>query len=89
VLYVRGLAAPNTVNTMPEKTLLAFADHGQVAGVIPPNGGDAEQVLAAFQRAGFDLDQLAARLQEEGAKSFVSSWKDLMATIETKGKKLG
>ena len=89
VLYVRGLAAPNTVNTMPEKTLLAFADHGEVAGVLPPNGGDAEQVLAAFQRAGFDLGQLTAQLQEEGAKSFVSSWKDLMATIETKGKKLG
>jgi transaldolase len=88
-LYVSGLAAPNTVNTMPEKTLLAFADHGQVGGEIPRSGGDAEQVLAAFTRAGFDLAQLAARLQDEGAKAFVASWKELMGAIETKGKKLG
>jgi transaldolase len=89
VLYVSGLAAPNTIDTMPEKTLLAFGDHGRVDGVIPRNGGDAEQVLAAFHRSGFDLGQLAARLQEEGAKAFAASWKDLIATIETKGKKLG
>jgi transaldolase len=89
VLYVRGLAAPNTINTMPEKTLLAFADHGQVDGAIPREGGDAEQVLAAFTRAGFDLDQLAARLQKEGAESFVASWRDLMGSVESKGKQLG
>jgi transaldolase len=89
VLYVRGLAAPNTINTMPEKTLLAFADHGQVDGAIPREGGDAEQVLAAFTRAGFDLDQLAARLQKEGAESFVASWRDLMGSVESKGKRLG
>jgi transaldolase len=88
VLYVQGLAAPNTVDTMPEKTLLAFADHGQVSGAIPRDGGDAEQVLAAFNRAGVDLGQLAAQLQDEGAKSFVASWKDLVAAIENKGKQL-
>jgi transaldolase len=89
VLYVRGLAAPNTINTMPEKTLLAFADHGQLGGVVPRGGGDAKQVLAAFTRAGFDLGQLAARLQEEGAKSFVASWTGLMGALETKGRQLG
>jgi transaldolase len=89
VLYVRGLAAPNTVNTMPEKTLLAFADHGQVDGVIPRSGGDAQEVLAAFTRAGFDLERLAAQLQEDGAKAFATSWNGLMAAVETKGKQLG
>jgi transaldolase len=84
VLYVSGLAAPNTVDTMPEKTLLAFADHGEVSGVIPRDGGDAEQVLAAFNRAGVDLGQLSAQLQQEGAEAFVASWKDLMAAIESK-----
>jgi transaldolase len=89
VLYVRGLAAPNTVDTMPEKTLLAFADHGKLGGTIPRSGGDAQQVLGAFTRAGFDLRQLAARLQEEGAKSFAASWKSLMSALETKGMQLG
>jgi transaldolase len=88
VLYVQGLAAPNTVDTMPEKTLLAFADHGKVGGTIPRSGGDAKQVVAAFVRAGFELGVLAARLQEEGAKSFVASWKALMGTLETKGAQL-
>jgi transaldolase len=88
VLYVQGLAAPNTVDTLPEKTLLAFAEHGEVSGAIPRDGGDAEQVLAAFNRAGVDLGQLAAQLQEEGAKSFVASWKDLIAAIENKGKQV-
>jgi len=88
-LYVRGLAAPNTINTIPEKTLLAFADHGKVDGALPRDGGDAAQVLSAFTRAGFDLDELAARLQKEGAESFVSSWRDLMGAVESKGKQLG
>jgi transaldolase len=88
VLYVQGLAAPNTIDTMPEKTLLAFAEHGEVSGAIPRDGGDAEQVLAAFNRAGVDLGQLAAQLQEEGAKSFVRSWRDLIAAIENKGKQV-
>jgi transaldolase len=88
VLYVEGLAAPNTVDTMPEKTLLAFADHGRVGGAIPRDGADAEQTLAAFNRAGIDLGQLAAQLQEEGARSFEASWKDLMASIENKSKRV-
>ncbi len=85
VLYVQGVAAPNTVDTMPEKTLLAFADHGQVGRAIPRDGGDAEQVLAAFGRAGIDLGSLAYRLQDEGARDFVASWNELMTAIERKG----
>jgi transaldolase len=88
VLYVRALAAPHTIDTMPEKTLLAFADHGQVGAVVPRDGGDAEQVLAACNRAGVDLGQLAAQLQEEGAKAFAASWKDLVSAIENKGKRI-
>lgn len=84
-LYVSGLAAPNTVDTVPEKTLLAFADHGRVDRRIPRGGGEAEQVLAAFTRAGFDLGRLAATLQHDGAKSFASSWIALMAAIQKKG----
>jgi transaldolase len=88
VLYVEGLAAPNTVDTMPEKTLLALADHGKVGGTIPRSGGDAKQVLAACVRAGFELGVLAARLQDEGAKAFVASWKGLMGALEKKGAQL-
>lgn len=81
VLYVEGLAAPNTVNTMPEATLLAFADHGQVSGPIPPDGGDSAEVLAAYTEAGFDLNELAARLQSEGKQAFVDSWQALVSSI--------
>jgi transaldolase len=81
VLYVRALAAPFTVNTMPEKTLLAFADHGEVTNFLPADGGDADQVIARFAAAGVDIDRLAARLQSEGAEKFVGSWEDLMGTI--------
>jgi len=88
VLYIGALAAPNTVNTMPEETLLAFGEHGQVKGVIPRNGADCEQVLAEFGRVGIDVAKLGADLQTEGAKSFVDSWKDLMKAIETKSKAL-
>jgi transaldolase len=88
VLYIGALAGPNTVNTMPEETLLAFGEHGQVKGVIPRNGADYEQVLAEFGRAGIDVAKLGADLQTEGAKSFVDSWKDLMKAIETKSKAL-
>jgi len=84
VLYVKALAAPFTVNTMPEGTLKALADHGQMGAILPPDGGDCEEVLARFAKAGVDVEQLAATLQEEGAKSFVASWKELMAVIETK-----
>ncbi len=84
VLYVKALAAPFTVNTMPDATLNALADHGEIGASMPADGGDAETVLAEFARAGIDVDALAAQLQEEGAKSFVTSWNDLIAVIESK-----
>jgi len=83
-LYVHALAAPYTVNTMPEATLLAFADHGRVDAPIARDGDDSEAVLAQFARAGVDVVALAARLQEEGAAAFVKSWNDLLAVIETR-----
>ena len=87
-LYVGALAAPNTVNTMPDKTLLAFADHGTLEGVLSPDGGDCEDVLAAYEKAGISVSDLAAQLQKEGADSFVKSWQDLLQSIETKTKAL-
>jgi transaldolase len=84
VLYVEALAAPLTVNTMPEATLRAFADHGAVRAPIADDGGDADAVLAEFARAGIDIDALAATLQTEGAAAFVRSWNELMAVIEGK-----
>jgi transaldolase len=87
-LYIGALAAPNTVNTMPDKTLLAFADHGSLDGVLAPDGGKCEDVLAAYEKAGFSVPDLAAQLQEEGAYAFVKSWKDLLHAIETKTKAL-
>jgi len=81
VLYIKALAAPMTVNTMPEGTLKALGDHGDVGPILPADGGDCEEVLARFADAGVDVDALAARLQEEGARSFVSSWNELMAVI--------
>ena len=83
-LYVKALAAPFTVNTMPEGTLKAFHDHGEVGDILAPDGGDCEKVLARFATAGIDIDALAARLQLEGASSFVTSWNDLMACIDSK-----
>jgi transaldolase len=88
VLYISGLAAPNTINTMPEKTLLAFGDHGKLAGPLPRDGGDCESVLAGFEKAGIDLKKLAADLQSQGAKSFDESWQNLLSAIESKGKQL-
>jgi transaldolase len=84
ILYVKALAAPLTVNTMPEGTLKAFADHGEVGALLTADGGDCEDVLAAFVTAGIDVEALAARLQEEGAASFVKSWNDMMAVIGSK-----
>jgi transaldolase len=83
-LYVEALAAPETIDTMPEKTLLAFAAGGAAAPAMPKDGGDAEQVLARFAAAGIDIDALAARLQQEGAESFVKSWRELMKRIADK-----
>jgi transaldolase len=84
VLYVKALAAPLTVNTMPEGTLKAFNDHGEVGDLLPADGGDVEAVLRDFARAGIDVDALATQLQDEGAKSFVDSWTDLMSCIASK-----
>ena len=83
-LYVQALAAPDTINTLPEKTLLAFAEHGTVNGSMPADGGDAEKVLAAFAQAGVDTAALATRLQHEGAASFTKSWNALMKVIADK-----
>jgi transaldolase len=88
VLYVEALAAPFTINTMPDKTLLAFADHGEVRDPLPTDGGDAEQVLEEFNRAGIDTDALANRLQGEGKDAFDTSWRELLDTIASKGEKL-
>src|SRR4029077_926998 len=84
VLYVKALAAPFTVNTMPEGTLMALADHGELGTIMGADGGDCEEVLAQFAKAGINVDTLAAQLQEEGARSFVKSWNDLMSVIASK-----
>jgi transaldolase len=87
-MYVTALAAPNTVNTMPEETLLAFADHGAVSGALTPDGGNCDEVLAAIAAAGVDIAALATQLQSDGAESFNASWKNLLKSIETKSKAL-
>ena len=87
-LYVEALAAPDTINTIPDQTLLAFADHGQVEGVLPIDGGDAERVIAEFRRAGVDDAAVATRLQIEGAQTFDTAWRDLLECIATKRKAL-
>jgi transaldolase len=83
-LYVKALAAPYTVNTVPEATLLAFADHGDVGAPLAADGGDAEEIIARHARAGVDVDALAAQLQEDGAKAFVKSWNELLEGIARK-----
>jgi transaldolase len=88
ILYVHALAAPFTVNTMPEATLKALADHGEILQTLPTHARYCDEVLAKFGRAGIDLDALAAELQEEGAKSFVKSWTELLACIASKGETL-
>jgi transaldolase len=84
VLYIKALAAPFTVNTIPEQTLKALADHGEIGPVMAADGGDSEEVLAQFVKAGVNVDALAAQLQDAGAKSFVKSWNELLAVIEAK-----
>jgi len=88
VLYVKALAAPFTVNTMPEATLKALADHNELGETLPADGGGCEEVLGRFAKAGVDVEALAANLQDEGAKSFVASWKDLLACIEEKSARI-
>ena len=88
VLYVKALAAPFTVNTMPETTLKALADHGEISEIMSVDGGDYAALFDEFTTAGIDIYELAARLQDDGAKSFVSSWNDLMNVITSKSAKL-
>lgn len=84
ILYIRSLVAPYTINTMPEETLMAFADHGTIDTSLTAETNTSEQVLADFKKAGIDYNQLADQLQEEGAEAFVNSWNNLLATIESK-----
>jgi transaldolase len=84
VIYIEALAAPDTINTIPEKTLLAFADHGQLKAALPRDGGDAEEVLKEFRQAGVDDAVVAAELQREGAEAFSKSWNDLMNCLTAK-----
>jgi transaldolase len=84
ILYIKALAAPFTVNTMPEGTLKAVAEHGEIGETLPADGGDCEDTLARFVKAGIDLDALATQLQDEGAKSFVNSWNELTDVIASK-----
>jgi transaldolase len=88
VLYIKSLAAPFTVNTMPEGTLKALADHGDVGATLPADGGDADKELARFADAKIDVDALARQLQDDGAKSFVNSWNELMGVIGSKSETL-
>jgi transaldolase len=84
ILYIKSLAAPFTVNTMPEGTLKALATHNELGELLPADGGNCEEVIAKFTKVGIDVDTLAAQLQDEGAESFVKSWNDLMAVISSK-----
>jgi transaldolase len=84
ILYIKSLAAPFTVNTMPEGTLKALATHSELGELLPADGGNCEEVIAQFTKAGIDVDALGAQLQDEGAESFVKSWNDLMAVISSK-----
>lgn len=88
VLYIKALAAPFTVNTMPEATLKALAEHNELGSILPADGGDCEEVLAEFAKAGINIEALAAELQDQGANSFTKSWNDLMAGIASKSSAL-
>lgn len=88
MLYINALSRTETINTMPEKTLLAVSDHGNVTDTFPRNGGDCERVLADFNNVGIDLDKLAADLQSQGSKAFDASWSKLLDAIEARGKVL-
>jgi transaldolase len=88
VLYIKALAAPFTVNTMPEGTLKALAEHNELGSILPADGGDCEEVLAEFAKAGINIEALAAELQDQGANSFTKSWNDLMVGIASKSSAL-
>jgi transaldolase len=87
-LYIEGLVAPLTINTMPESTLKAFADHGKLGPELRGDAGDAEKMLGEFRKAGVDLTALALKLQNDGAASFVASWNNLLGVIASKGSAL-
>jgi transaldolase len=87
-LYIDAFQAPDTINTMPEKTLLAFADHGNIGEPLPADGGDGEQVMKAHRDQGVDTDALALKLQKDGADAFVKSWTDLIDTIKSESERL-
>jgi transaldolase len=87
-MYIEALAAPDTINTIPEKTLLAFADHGKLKGAMRFDGGNAEELLTEFTREGVNEDALAAEIQGEGTEAFAKSWSDLMSRIAAKGEVL-
>jgi transaldolase len=87
-LYIEAFAAPDTINTMPDKTLLAFADHGEVGDPLPADGGDADEVFQAHRDQGIDTDALGLRLQKEGAEAFVKSWEELLGTIKSESARL-
>jgi transaldolase len=84
ILYVKALAAPFTVNTMPEATLKALANHKELGSILPADGGDCEEVLSRFADAGINVDTLDAQLQEKGARSFVESWDELLSQVSSK-----
>jgi transaldolase len=88
VLYLQALAAPFTIATVPEATLRAFADHGRVSDLLPPDGGNCEEVLDRFRRAGIDIDGLAVQLQREGAEAFDKSWNNLLECVASKSEAL-
>jgi transaldolase len=88
ILYIKGLVAPLTINTMPENTLKAFVDHGELGPVLSADAGDAEKMLGEFRKAGVDLAALALKLQDDGAASFVASWNNLLSVIASKGSSL-
>jgi transaldolase len=87
-LYIEAFAAPDTINTMPDKTLKAFADHGNVGDPLPADGGDAVEVFKAHRDVGIDTDALALRLQKEGAEAFSKSWNELLETIKSESERL-
>ena len=88
VLYVEALAAPDTINTIPDATLLAFADHGKLRGTMAVDGGDAESVLKQFESAGIDVAALARDLQTQGTDAFSKSWNELLKRIAAKSETL-
>ena len=88
-LYIEALAAPDTIDTIPEKTLHAFADHGKLRGAMPIDGGNADATLAKITKAGVNVDALADKLQRDGAQAFVKSWQELLQRIADKAHVLG